>query len=253
MIFDAFFKTLNQITDPRFLRVLLLGIGLTLALLIGATIGFLVLVQWLTAASVDLPLIGEVTWLDNLFSAGSVILMMILSIFLMVPVASAITSMFLDDVAQAVEDRHFPHLPRVDPVPLWAAIKDTVNFLGVLIGANILALILYALFPPAAPFILGAERISFGTGVFHPGRQPTGGPGGGKKALPQTSRHHLDGRYFDGNAPVYPSAEPGDPYPRGCHLYASVSRALAAPLRRPWPLRILVRRGQANGRTSQSH
>lgn len=81
MIFDAFFKTLNQITDPRFLRVFFLGIGLTLALLIGATVGFLALVQWLTSASVTLPLIGEVTWLDDLFSAGSVVLMMILSIF----------------------------------------------------------------------------------------------------------------------------------------------------------------------------
>ncbi|MFC4213738.1 EI24 domain-containing protein [Pseudophaeobacter arcticus] len=156
MIFDAFFKTLNQITDPRFLRVFFLGIGLTLALLIGATVGFLLLVQWLTSATVDLPLIGEVTWLDDLFSAGSVLLMMVLSIFLMVPVASAITSMFLDEVAQAVEDKHFPHLPQVAPVPLWSAIKDTVNFLGVLIGANTLALILYVIFTPAAPFIFWA-------------------------------------------------------------------------------------------------
>ncbi len=153
MIFDAFFKTLNQITDPRFLRVLLLGIGLTLALLIGATIGFLVLVQWLTAASVDLPLIGEVTWLDNLFSAGSVILMMILSIFLMVPVASAITSMFLDDVADAVEAEHYPHLPPATPVPFGDALRDTVNFMGVLIGVNVVALVLYLMFAPFAPLI----------------------------------------------------------------------------------------------------
>lgn len=153
MIFDAFFKTMSQTSDPRFMRVLFKGIGLTLALLMGATIGFLALVQWLTAASVNLPLIGEVTWLDDLFSVGSVLLMMVLSIFLMVPVASAITSMFLDEVAQAVEDKHFPHLPEVASVPLWAALKDTVNFLGVLLGANILALILYAMFPPAAPFI----------------------------------------------------------------------------------------------------
>ena len=91
MIFDAFFKTLGQMGDPRFRRVLFLGVGLTLALLIGATLGFLGLVQWLTASSVTLPLIGSVTWLDDVFSIGSVILMMFLSVFLMVPVASAIT------------------------------------------------------------------------------------------------------------------------------------------------------------------
>lgn len=153
MIFNAFFKTLGQTGDPRFRRVLFLGIGLTLALLVAASVGFLMLVQWLTAATVNLPWIGEVTWLKDLFSAGAVLLMMVLSIFLMVPVASAITSMFLDEVAQAVEDKHFPHLPVVTPVPLWEALKDTVNFLGVLVGANILALLLYVMFPPAAPFI----------------------------------------------------------------------------------------------------
>ncbi|MEP2716815.1 EI24 domain-containing protein [Pseudophaeobacter sp.] len=156
MIFDCFFKTLNQTGDPRFRRVLFLGIGLTLALLVSATVGFLLLVQWVTSGSLHLPLVGEVTWLGDLFSAGAILLMMFLSVFLMVPVASAITSMFLDDVAQAVEDKHFPHLPEVAPVPLWTALKDTVNFLGVLMAANILALILYAMFPPAAPFIFWA-------------------------------------------------------------------------------------------------
>ncbi|MCD9149515.1 EI24 domain-containing protein [Pseudophaeobacter flagellatus] len=156
MILDAFFRTLGQIGDPRFRRVLFLGVGLTLALLVGATLGFLGLVQWLTASSVSLPLIGPVTWLDDVFSIGSVILMMFLSVFLMVPVASAITSLFLDEVAQAVEDRHFPHLPEAAAIPIWEAVKDTMNFLGILIGANILALILYVMFPPAAPFIFWA-------------------------------------------------------------------------------------------------
>ena len=74
----------------------------------------------------------------------------------MVPVASAITSMFLDEVAQAVEDKHYPDLPKVQPVPFGDALRDTINFLGVLIGANILALILYAIFSFAAPFIFWA-------------------------------------------------------------------------------------------------
>ena len=49
----------------------------------------------------------------------------------MVPVASAITSLFLDEVAQAVEDKHYPHLPQVRSVPFGEAMRDTVNFLGV--------------------------------------------------------------------------------------------------------------------------
>ena len=153
VIFSSFFAALGQIGDPRFRRVLGLGIVLTIALLIGASAGFVWLLNTLAGESAFLPIIGEVRWLNDLVSWGSIFLMFFLSIFLMVPVASAITSMFLDEVAQAVEDKHYPHLPRTTPVPFGDALRDTVNFLGVLIGANILALFAYVLLPFAAMFI----------------------------------------------------------------------------------------------------
>ncbi|MEW2911128.1 EI24 domain-containing protein [Leisingera sp. JC11] len=153
MIFTAFFKTLGQTGDPRFRKVLFLGLGLTVALLIAAYAGFLMLIQWLVGPEATVPVLGEVTWLDDLLSFGSLFFMLFLSVFLMVPVASAITSMFLEEVAQAVEDKHYPALPPAAKVPFWDAVKDTVNFLGLLIAANILALFLYVLFPPAALFI----------------------------------------------------------------------------------------------------
>lgn len=153
MILSSFFAALGQIGDARFRRVLLLGIALTIALLIGATSGFVWLIGTLTSDSTTVPWVGEITWLDDVISWGSFFLFFILSIFLMMPVASAITSMFLDEVAASVEDRHYPHLPPATKVPFGDALVDTVNFLGVLIGANILALILYVMFPPTAIFI----------------------------------------------------------------------------------------------------
>ncbi|WP_299589828.1 EI24 domain-containing protein [uncultured Tateyamaria sp.] len=153
MILSSFFAALGQIGDPRFRRVLLLGFALTVALLVAATSGFVWLIGYLTADSVTLPWFGEITWLDDIISWGSFFLFFVLSVFLMMPVASAITSMFLDEVAQAVEDRHFPHLPPADNVPFGDALVDTVNFLGVLIGANLLALVLYLMFAPFAPLI----------------------------------------------------------------------------------------------------
>jgi len=131
----------------------MLGIALTVALLIAVTAAFFNILQYLTADPMQVPLLGEITWFGDLLSWGAVLVMLILSIFLMVPVASAITSMFLDEVAAAVEDKHFPHLPAAQKVPLWDAVRDTVNFLGILIAANVIALFLYALFAPAAVFI----------------------------------------------------------------------------------------------------
>ena len=156
MILQAFFLALGQLGDPRFRRVLLLGVVLTFVLLIAASAGLMQLVSWLVGEDAIVPLLGEVTWLNDLLSWSSLLVMMVLSVFLMVPVASAITSMFLDEVAQAVEDKHYPTLPPVPSASFIDALVDTLGFLGVLIAANIVALILYAIFTPAAPFIFWA-------------------------------------------------------------------------------------------------
>jgi len=156
MIFVAFFKALGQMSDPRFRTVLWRGIALTIALLFGIYAGLLWLVQWFTAEPIALPGVGEVTWVGDFLSWGSLGLVILMSVFLMVPVASAITSLFLDEVAQAVEDKHYAHMRPVPPVGFWDGVRDTVNFLGVLVAANIFAFILYAIFPFAAFFIFYA-------------------------------------------------------------------------------------------------
>lgn len=165
LILSAFFRALAQLTDPRFRRVLWIGIGLTVALLVGAYAALLWLVDFLAGPEAYFDVLGRVEWLDDLLSLSSLLFMLVLSVFLMVPVASAITSMFLDDVAQAVEDRHYPALPPVPRVPFFDALRDTLNFLGVILAANILAFALYALLPFAAPFIF------FGMNGFLLGRE----------------------------------------------------------------------------------
>jgi uncharacterized protein involved in cysteine biosynthesis len=156
MILASFLKAIAQLPDPRFRSVLWRGIGLTIALLVGLYAGLLWLIEWLTEAPITLPGVGEVTWIGDLLSWGSLGLVIVMSIFLMVPVASAITSLFLDEVAQAVEDKHFPTLPDVPHVTFWDGLRDSVNFMGVLIVANLFAFILYGLFPFAALFIFYA-------------------------------------------------------------------------------------------------
>lgn len=153
MILTDFAKALAQLPDPRFRRVLWLGIGLTLALLVGAYAGLLWVIDLFASGPIDLPWVGPITWVGDLLSWGSLGLMLFLSVFLMVPVASAITSFFLDDVAEAVEAVHYPALPAVPRTGFWDGLRDTVSFLGLLLGANILAFIAYAMFPPFTPLI----------------------------------------------------------------------------------------------------
>lgn len=156
MIFSAFAKSLAQLGDPRFRRTLLMGLGLTLGLLIGATLLFVTGIEWLTPDSFTLPWIGEITWIDTIASAAGVLLMLALSVFLMVPVAAAFTGFFLDDVADAVEARHYPDLAPARRIGLLEGARDALSFLALLIAVNLVALIVYLLLAPAAPFVFWA-------------------------------------------------------------------------------------------------
>ena len=66
---------------------------------------------WLLPDTVTLPWIGEVGFVDDLASWAAVGLMLVLSVVLMVPAAAAVVGFFLDDIAEAVEARHYPALP----------------------------------------------------------------------------------------------------------------------------------------------
>lgn len=156
MIFGSFFKALGQIGDPRFRRVMGLGVLLALALLAAVYAGFLVLINSFVPGTIDLIFVGPITGIDALLGWGSLFLMLGLSVFLMVPVASAFSGLFLEDIADAVEDRHYPGLPPVTPVRLGDSLVDSLNFLGLVIAANVLALVLYIFAGPFIPVVFWA-------------------------------------------------------------------------------------------------
>ncbi|TRD22823.1 EI24 domain-containing protein [Palleronia caenipelagi] len=149
-------RAVGQLADPTFQRVLWSGLGLTVALLVGFALATVWGLNWLLPDSVTLPWIGDVTWLDNLASGVSLLGVMVLSVFLMVPVASAFISLFLDDVTDAVEAKHYPSLTPAPRLSLAEGIRDGIGFLGVLILANLAALVAYLAFPPLAPVIFYA-------------------------------------------------------------------------------------------------
>ncbi|PIE08422.1 MAG: hypothetical protein CSA74_02975 [Rhodobacterales bacterium] len=150
-----FLKALAQLPDRRFRGVLLKGLGLTVALLAGLTW----VLGWVAGLFVPetITLFGfDITWLDSLASWATVLLMLLLSVVLMVPVAAAFTGIFLDDVAEAVEDKHYPGLPPVGHIPVSDTLKDSISLIFVTIGVNLVALILMFWVGPLAPMLFWA-------------------------------------------------------------------------------------------------
>ena len=148
---SAIGKAVAQMSDRRFLRVLALGLGSTIALLAAFTMAVVWAIGVFIPDVISVPVIGQINWAQSAASWAAMGLMLLLSIFLMVPVASAVTGIFLDDVAQAVEDKHFPHLSPAKGLTLSENISESLRFLGVLIVANLAALVLYLIFLPFAP------------------------------------------------------------------------------------------------------
>ena len=155
-IVGDFSKSLAQATDGSFVAVLGKAILLTIGLLIGAIVGFTWLIGVLLPDQMVLPGIGEVAYLDDALTLAAIPVLMILSAFLMFPVAAAFVGLFLDEIAGAVEARHYPHVPPVRPLPLSEAAIDALRFAGVFLVVNAVALLVYVLFAPLAPFVFWA-------------------------------------------------------------------------------------------------
>jgi CysZ protein len=163
-----FFRALGQLDDPAFLKVIGKGVAVSLAGLVALAWAVMALVGWIVPDTVALPLIGPIAFVDNLASWAALGIMLVLSAFLMVPVAALVVGFFLDEVAEAVEARHYAHLRPVASLPIGVQIVDGAKFLGVIAGANLLAVVAYMAMPPLAPFVFwGVNGYLLGREYFH--------------------------------------------------------------------------------------
>jgi len=153
MILEDFLRALRQLPDPRFTSVLLTGLALTIALLVGIYWLFALFVGWVIPETLTLPWIGEIGGISTAIGWAAIPVMLVASAFLMIPVASAFTGIFLDRIADAVEERHYPTLPPARSVGILEGMADGLKFMAVLIAVNLLALIVYIFFAPLAPFL----------------------------------------------------------------------------------------------------
>jgi CysZ protein len=153
MILGDFLRALRQLPDRRFASVLLTGLALTVALLVTVYWLFTQIIAWVIPETLTLPWIGEVGGISTAIGWAAIPVMLLASVFLMIPVASAFTGIFLDRIANAVEDRHYPNLPPARAVGLLEGVADGLKFMALLLAVNLLALIVYIFLAPLAPLI----------------------------------------------------------------------------------------------------
>lgn len=160
-MFAALSKSIAQFTDPAFrgvmikavLASLLVFIGLWIAAWFGLGWVEVWLDGWLATQEVEGFWAEALSWvLGALFWAS----LLIVSFILFPATVSIAMSFLLDDIAEAVEHRHYPGLPAGRQQPMAEILLDTLGFVAVTIGINLLALPLYLIFlfiPPLNFFV----------------------------------------------------------------------------------------------------
>lgn len=131
--------SLAQLGDRKFRRVLLLGILSAALVFMLLLVGLLLLV----------PLIPDVgtTWLDQgidiLAGLGAVLMTMVVGYVFFPAVATLVMGLFLEDIADAVEHRHYPHTAARTKPRLSQQLMLGLRFTLFSITINLLLLPLY--------------------------------------------------------------------------------------------------------------
>lgn len=126
------FRAFGDLFSPDFRTVLFKALGLTIALFIAVLVVAEVLIA--SFAHFSWP------WADQLVGLGTGLALLVAFFFLMSPVTAAFAGLFLDRIAEKVEEKHYPWDPRGTPLPALKAILMAVQFFVVVLLVNLAVL-----------------------------------------------------------------------------------------------------------------
>lgn len=151
-------RSLAQIADRTFLGVFLWSLGCSAAVFVGMHLA----VVW--AARSLLALHGWQAWLSEILgSVGATLL----GLWLFLPVAALIATLFIERIARAVERRHYPTLPPAPGSSLLAGLADGLVLARRILLLNLLALVLALLLPGLGLVLAWAiAAYAMGRGLF---------------------------------------------------------------------------------------
>lgn len=142
-MFAALLKSLGQLDDPRLHRVMGKSLFGALLVFLVLAVVFWYLAGWMVA--------GLAHWVDWVAHVGTVVLTVALVWFLFPVAVTSIAGLFLDEVAAAVEVRHYPGRGPARRQPMLAMLATGVRFAAVAILLNLALVPIYLIllmFPP---------------------------------------------------------------------------------------------------------
>ena|SRR5947209_4181368 len=155
---QALTLAVSQLNDRVFLGVVWRSLLLSLLAFVGLLAGSVWLVQ---------DLVGQGGWLGWLLGVAGGLGVILLAVWLFVPVALLIATLYIDRVAGAVEGRFYPYLPPPSGAPLTEQTWD-----GAVLGLQVLVLqigtLIASILLPGVGTVLGwvVTGWAIGRGLF---------------------------------------------------------------------------------------
>lgn len=142
----------RQATDRDFIWVT--GAGIVGALAVFIALWIAAYAGYTSVSWSDLPWVGGIfEWIAGLGLIGDMLsdgafigAMALVTYFLFPAAATSIVSLFLDRVVDAVDRRHYAHMPRARDLPLGETLLNAITFFGIVVAVNLIALPFYAVF-----------------------------------------------------------------------------------------------------------
>lgn len=156
-MFSAALNALGDLASARLRGIFWRAVGLTIILFIAIFAVVEGLIAWLA----NFPY----QWLESFTEVVSGLGLVILFFFLMGPVTAFFAGLFLDEVAEAVEQRSYPNDAPGQPLETWRAVLIAIQFGALVLGVMILALP-FVLFGVGAAAMLAANAYLLGREYF---------------------------------------------------------------------------------------
>jgi CysZ protein len=161
---SAIEKSFGQLFDPKLRWVVLKSLALALVL-------YVVLWLLLRWAGRSIPTV-DIGWLDEALRWLASLMAFVAPLLLFPIFFGMMVGLFLDEVADAVEARHYPELGVARGTPIWSGLWSGVKFLLLMLGLNLLLLPIYIVLlfiPPTGLILFYAVNGHLTGAMYHEG------------------------------------------------------------------------------------
>ncbi|MEE2996034.1 MAG: EI24 domain-containing protein [Pseudomonadota bacterium] len=132
-MFSALFLAIQQLADKRIRSVVVRAVVVSAVVFIALVFG----ISWTLSSTSFFGM----KWLDSGVAILGGATAFAIGLLIFPALTGLVISFMMEEIARAVETRHFPDLPDVREEPIWEMVSHAARFASIALGLNLLVLV----------------------------------------------------------------------------------------------------------------